>query len=164
MKEDNKGFFSQRTFNVFFFGLFVFIMIMLFKEKSEAPDNYIENVKKSEVVAREELAPPLKEIFSNYEIIEGRTSRGNSSLSYALRIGKSGILDYVVIKEIEANGWQQYKKNFQEEGLYLFCKDKYGLELGENRGFTFATIKYSKSSPCWDFEATLKDDFYQLVE
>ena len=47
MKEDNKGFFSQRTFNIFFSGVFVFIMAMLLKEKLETPENYLENVKKS---------------------------------------------------------------------------------------------------------------------
>jgi hypothetical protein len=46
MKEDNKGFFSQRTFNIFFSGVFVFIMAMMFKEKLETPDNYLENIKK----------------------------------------------------------------------------------------------------------------------
>ena len=49
MKEDNKDFFSQRTFNIFFSGVFVFIMAMMFKEKLETPENYLENVKKSEV-------------------------------------------------------------------------------------------------------------------
>ena len=60
MKEDNKGFFSQRTFNIFFSGVFVFIMAMLLKEKLATPENYLENVKKSEVIAREQLAPPFK--------------------------------------------------------------------------------------------------------
>jgi hypothetical protein len=78
MKRDNKGFFSQRTFNIFFSGVFVFIMAMMFKEKLETPDNYLENIKKSEIIAREQLAPPLKEIFSDFQINEGRTSRGSS--------------------------------------------------------------------------------------
>lgn len=164
MKKDNKGFFSQRTFNIFFSGVFVFIMAMMLKEKFETPENYLEDVEKSETVAREQLAPPLKEIFSDFQITEGRTSRGSSSLSYALRINKSGGLNESVIKKIEANGWVQYGKDYHEEGRYLFCKDKYGLEVGENRGYTFATIKFSKSSPCWNFEEALKDDLYHLVE
>lgn len=63
MKEDNKGFFSQRTFNIFFSGVFVFIMAMLLKEKLETPENYLENVRKSEAITREQLAPPFKEGF-----------------------------------------------------------------------------------------------------
>lgn len=164
MIKDNKSFFSQRTFNIFFFGVFIFIMAMMFKEKLETPDNYLENVKKSEIIAREQLAPPLREVFSDFQITEGRTSRGSSSLSYALRINKSGGLNESIIKKIKANGWALYRTDYQEEGRYLFCKDKFGLEVGENRGYTFVTIKYSKFSPCWDFEETLKDDFYQLVE
>ena len=68
------------------------------------------------------------------------------------------------ISKIKADGWIQYKKDYQEKGRYLFCKDKYGLALGENRDSTFVTIEFSKSSPCWDFEETLKKDFYQLVK
>ncbi len=84
MKENNKGFFSQRTFNIFFSGVFVFIMAMMFKEKLETPENYLENVKKSEIIAREKLAPSLKEIFKSNSISEGRTSRGSSSLRYGI--------------------------------------------------------------------------------
>lgn len=42
MIKDNKSFFSQRIFNIFFFGVFIFIMAMMFKEKLETPDNYLE--------------------------------------------------------------------------------------------------------------------------
>ena len=94
MKENNKGFFSQRTFNIFFSGVFVFIMAMMFKEKLETPENYLENVKKSEIIAREKLAPSLKEIFKSNSISEGRTSRGSSSLRYGIMFEDSdGITD-----------------------------------------------------------------------
>lgn len=83
MKEGDKGLFSQRTFNIFFFGVFIFIMAMMFKEKLETPENYFEDVKRSEIIAREQLAPPLKKIFVNELISEGRTSRGSSSLRLA---------------------------------------------------------------------------------
>ena len=164
MKEDNKGFFSQRTFDIFFSGVFVFIMAMLLKEKLETPENYLENVKKNEVIAREELAPPLKEVFKSNSIFEGRTSRGSSSLRYAITFeDNNGITDDNLSK-IKAIGWMQYREDYQEEGQYLFCKDKFRLAVEENRGYIFATLEYSKSSACWDFEEALKDDFYQLVE
>ncbi len=164
MKEGSKGFFSQRTFNIFFSGVFVFIMVMLFKENLETPENYLEDVKKSEMIAREQLAPPLKEIFPNSKITESRTSRGSTSLRYAIRIDKNDEVNDNIIKKIKAIGWMQYREDYQEERRYLFCKDKFGLEVGENRGYIFATLEFSKSSPCWDFEEALKDDFYQLVE
>ena len=164
MKENNKGFFSQRTFNIFFSGVFVVIMAMMFKEKLETPENYLENVKKSEIIAREKLAPSLKEIFKSNSISEGRTSRGSSSLRYGIMFEDSDGITDDNISKIKADGWIQYKKDYQEKGRYLFCKDKYGLALGENRDSTFVTIEFSKSSPCWDFEETLKKDFYQLVK
>lgn len=164
MKEDNKGFFSQRTFDIFFSAVFVFIMAMLLKEKLETPENYLENVKKSEVNAREKLAPPLKKIFQSNSISEGRTSRGSSSLRYGITFEDSNGITDDNISKIKAIGWMQYREDYQEEGRYLFCKDKFGLEVGENRGYIFVTLEFSKSSPCWDFEEALKDDFYQLVE
>lgn len=164
MKEDNKGFFSQRTFNIFFSGVFVFIMAMLLKEKLETPENYLENVKKSEVIAREQLAPPLKEVFKSNSISEGRMSRGSSSLRYGITFeDSSGITDDNISK-IKADGWIQYKKDYQEKGLYFFCKDKYRLKATESERYISTIIEYSKSSPCWDFEETLKKDFYQLVK
>jgi hypothetical protein len=84
MKRDNKGFFSQRTFNIFFSGVFVFIMAMMLKEKLETPENYLEDVKKSEIVAREQLAPPLKKVFVDALISEGQANRGSNRLSYGM--------------------------------------------------------------------------------
>lgn len=164
MKEDNKGFFSQRTFDIFFSGVFVFIMAMLLKEKLETPENYLENVKKSEVIAGEELAPPLKEVFESNSISEGRMSRGSSSLRYGITFENSNGITDDNISKIKADGWIQYKKDYQEKGSYFFCKDKYGLEATEGERYISTIIEYSKSSPCWEFKETLKDDFYQLVE
>ncbi len=163
MKEDNTGFFSQRTFNIFFSGVFIFIMAMLFKEKLETPDNYLEDVKNSKIYVEEKLVPPLKKFFKSSSLFEGKINRDNNSLRYALRFDNNEDLSGIVEK-IEENGWIQYREDYQDKGQYLFCKDKYRLELGENRGSTFVTIEFSKSSPCWNFEETLKDDFYQLVE
>ena len=162
MKEDNRGFFSQRTFNIFFSGVFVFIMAMLFKEKLETPDNYLEDVKNSKIYVEEKLVPPLKKLFKSSSLFEGKINRDNNSLRYALRFDNNEDLSGIVGK-IEENGWMQYREDYQDKGQYLFCKDKYRLELGENRGSTFVTIEFSKSSPCWNFEETLKDDFYHLV-
>lgn len=164
MKEENKGFFSQRTFNVFFFGLFVFIISMIFKEKLETPKNYLEDVKKSEIIAKEQLAPPLKKVFLSTLLSEGRTSRGSSSLRYGMTFENNNGITSDIIKKISEDGWLQYRKEYQKEGLYFFCKDKYELKVSENEMYISNIIKYSKSSPCWDFEETLKDDFYQLVE
>ena len=123
----------------------------------------MEDVKNSKIYVKEKLVPPLKKVFRSSASFEGQTNRDNSRLSYALRFDNNEDLSGIVEK-VEANGWVQYRKDYQEEGRYLFCKDKYGLEVEKNRGYTFATIKYSKVSPCWNFEKTLKDDFYQLVE
>lgn len=164
MKEGDKGLFSQRTFDIFFFGVFIFIMAMMFKEKLETPENYFEDVKRSEIIAREQLAPPLKKIFVNELISEGRTSRGSSSLRYGMSFKNNNSVTDNDIDKIREGGWIQYSKDYQEEGRYLFCKDKFGLEIGENRGYIFATLEYSKVSPCWNFEETLKNEIYQLVE
>ena len=164
MKEDNKGFFSQRTFNIFFSGVFVFIMVMLFKEKLETPEDYLEDVKESRVYVEEILVPSLKTIFNRPILEEGQTNRDNSGLSYALRFSKGDGLDNNIIIKIREDGWLQYREDYQEEGVYLFCKNRYAMKASENRGFIFLRIEYSKVSPCWNFEETLKDDFYQLVE
>lgn len=163
MKED-KGFFSQRTFDIFFSGVFVFIMAMMFKEKLEKPENYLEDVKKSETVARELLAPPLKKVFVGALISEGRASRGSSSLRYGMTFENNNSITDDDINKIGENGWIQYRKEFQEDGLYFFCKDKYELKVTEDESYISTIIRYSTSSPCWDFEETLKDDFYQLVK
>lgn len=164
MKRDNKGFFSQRTFNIFFSGLFVFIMAMMFKEKLEKPENYSEDVKKSEIIAREQLAPPLKKVFVDALISEGRTSRGSSSLRYGMTFKNNNSITDNDINKIREDGWIQYRKESQKEGSYFFCKDKYELKVTEDESYISAIIRYSKSSPCWNFEETLKDDLYHLVE
>ena len=164
MAEDNTGFFSQRTFNIFFFGVFVFIMAMLFKEDLETPENYLEDVKKSEVIAREQLAPPLKKVFVNELISEGRTSRGSSSLRYGMTFENSHSITDDDIDKIREDGWIQYRKESQKQEIYFFCKDKYELKVTEDESYISTIIRYSKSSPCWNFEETLKDSFYQLVE
>ncbi|GAA0319321.1 hypothetical protein [Psychrobacter aestuarii] len=164
MSEDSKGFFSQRTFNIFFFGLFVFIMAMMIKEELEKPEDYSEDVKKSEVFAKEQLAPPLKKIFVGELISEGRTSRSSSSLRYGMTFkNNNGITDDDINKIVE-NGWIQYRKESQKERLYFFCKDKYELKATEDEIYISIIIRYSTSSPCWDFKETLKNDFYHLVE
>lgn len=164
MKKDNKGFFSQRTFNIFFSGVFVFIMAMMFKEKLETPENYLEDVKKSEIVAREQLAPPLKKVFVDALISEGQANRGSNRLSYGMTFEDSNSITDDDISKIRADGWIQYRKEFQEDGLYFFCKDKYGLEVTEDGRYISAIIDYDKVSPCWNFEETLRDDLYHLVE
>jgi hypothetical protein len=164
MKEDNKGFFSQRTFNIFFSGVFVFIMAMMFKEKLETPENYLKDVKNSEAIAREKLAPPLKKLFIDALISEGRTSRGSSSLRYGMTFKNNNSVTDNDINKIRDDDWIQYARESQKEGSYFFCKDKYELKVTEDESYISTIIRYSKSSPCWDFEETLKDDFYQLVE
>jgi len=138
-------------------------MVMLFKENLETPDNYLKDVKNSRTYVEEKLVPPLKRAFESSASFEGQKNRDNNRLSYALRFDNNEDLSSSV-KKIKTIGWVQYKKEFEEDEVYSFCKDKYGLEVEKNRGYTFATIKYSKSSPCWDFKETLKDDLYQLVE
>ena len=164
MKEDNKGFFSQRTFNVFFSGVFVFIMAMMFKEKLEKPENYLEDVKKSETVAREQLAPPLKKVFVDALISEGRASRGSSSLRYGMTFKNNNSITDDDINKIGEDGWIQYRKEYQKERVHFFCKNKYELEVTEDESYISTIIEYSTSSPCWNFEETLKKDFYQLVK
>ena len=163
MKED-KGFFSQRTFNIFFSGAFVFIMAMMFKEKLEKPENYLEDVKKSETVARELLAPPLKKVFVDALISEGRASRGSSSLRYGMTFKNNNSITDDDINKIGEDGWIQYRKEYQKERVHFFCKNKYELKVTEDESYISTIIEYSTSSPCWDFEETLKDDFYQLIE
>ncbi|CAM4226850.1 hypothetical protein PSAR109036_14640 [Psychrobacter arenosus] len=164
MKKGDKGLFSQRTFNIFFFGVFIFIMAMMFKEKLETPENYFEEVKRSEIIAREQLAPPLKKIFVNELISEGRTSRGSSSLRYGMTFKNNSSVTDDDIDKIREGGWIQYRKESQKQGTYFFCKDKYDLKVTEDESYVSIIIRYSKSSPCWNFEETLKDDFYHLVE
>ena len=163
MKED-KGFFSQRTFNIFFSGAFVFIMAMMFKEKLEKPENYLEDVKKSETVARELLAPPLKKVFVDALISEGRASRGSSSLRYGMTFKNNNSITDDDINKIGEDGWIQYRKEYQKERVHFFCKNKYELKVTEDESYISTIIEYSTSSPCWDFEETLKDDSYQLIE
>lgn len=163
MRED-KGFFSQRTFNIFFSGAFVFIMAMMFKEKLEKPENYLEDVKKSETVARELLAPPLKKVFVDALISEGRASRGSSSLRYGMTFKNNNSITDDDINKIGEDGWIQYRKEYQKERVHFFCKNKYELKVTEDESYISTIIEYSTSSPCWDFEETLKDDFYQLIE
>ena len=124
MKRDNKGFFSQRTFNIFFSGVFVFIMVMLFKENLETPDNYLKDVKNSRTYVEEKLVPPLKRAFESSASFEGQTNRDNNRLSYALRFDNNEDLSSSV-KKIKTIGWVQYKKEFEEDEVYSFCKDKY---------------------------------------
>ncbi|WP_199506715.1 MULTISPECIES: hypothetical protein [unclassified Psychrobacter] len=164
MNEDSEGFFSQRTFNIFFFGVFVFIMAMMLKEKLETPDNYLEDVKKSEIVAREQLAPPLKKVFVDALISEGQANRGSNRLSYGMTFKNNNGITDDDINKIGENSWIQYRKESQKERLYFFCKDKYGLEVTEDGKYISAIIDYDKASPCWNFEETLKNDLYHLVE
>lgn len=147
MKED-KGFFSQRTFDIFFSGVFVFIMAMMFKEKLEKPENYLEDVKKSETVAREQLAPPLKKVFVDALISEGRASRGSSSLRYGMTFKNNNSITDDDINKIEENGWIQYRKEYQKERIHFFCKNKYELEVTEDESYISTIIEYSTSSPC----------------
>ena len=164
MKEGNKGFFSQRTFDIFFFGLFIFIMTMMLKEKFETPENYLEEVEKSEMVAREQLAPPLKKIFVDALVSEGRTSRSSSSLRYGMTFKNNNSITDDDINKIRKDGWIQYRKESQKEKLHFFCKDKYELKVTEDESYISIIIRYSTSSPCWDLEETLKNDLYYLVE
>lgn len=164
MKEGDKGFFSQRTFDIFFFGVFIFIMAMLFKEKLETPENYFEDVKRSEIIAREQLGPPLKKVFVNELISEGRISRGSSSLRYGMTFKNNSSVTDDDIDKIREGGWIQYRKESQNQGTYYFCKNKYELKVTKDESYISTIIRYSKSSPCWNFEENLKDDFYQLVE
>ena len=139
-------------------------MAMLFKEKLETPEDYLEDVKKSEIIAREQLAPPLKEVFVNELISEGRISRGSSSLRYGMTFKNNSSVTDDDIDKIREDSWIQYRKESQKQGIYFFCKDKYELKVTEDESYISIIIRYSKSSLCWNFEETLKDDFYQLVE
>lgn len=139
-------------------------MAMMFKEKLETPENYLKDVKKSEAIAREKLAPPLKKLFIDALISEGRTSRGSSSLRYGMTFKNNNSVTDNDINKIRDDDWIQYASESQKEGSYFFCKDKYELKVTEDESYISTIIRYSKSSPCWNFEETLRDDLYHLVE
>lgn len=83
MTQEDKGFFTQKTFNIFFFGVFIFIMAMMYKEHREMPENYLSDVKDSEVYVKNILSRPIFDTYGK-PVYSGYKSRSKHIMWYSL--------------------------------------------------------------------------------
>lgn len=163
MVQNNKPILSNRLFMIIWVSFMLTVSYNMYKEYRETPENYLQNVRNSKLVVKEELAPALKVIFGNPPVSEGQTNRTNSSLTYGMSFKTNRSMTANDVKQIREEGWIEFRKYLQEVDTYTFCRGKYLLEVRENRGYTSASIKYSKNSVCWNFKETLENENYQLV-
>lgn len=157
---------NQKTFNIFFSFLFIFLMSMIFIEKNNIPADYQEDIQRSLIVTKNEIVLDLKKTLGTI-IKESGTYGTRNNLKHHMRY----ILLFVrpnslkTKKElIKSIGWIEYTKMYQEKEISTFCKDKFQLILTLESDSLFVEVIYDRLSPCWKLEEKLKSDTFSLVQ
>lgn len=163
MSQNNKNFFTQKVVNIIIFGVFIFIIAMMYKNHRDIPEDNLSEVKDSETYVKNNLAKAIVDIYGK-PVKQGYKNRGKHVMRYELVYSDKimSIKDPIeLLKELE---WVELKKIHQPITENNFCKEKYLLNTARRHGHFSFYFEYNRLSPCWNLEKTLENNYYDFLE